>query len=79
MLVAIALNLDTKQPGGGAQISKLEVRFEVVLDPLDGLLGLASNGDIIHKDWDDEAHSISQVHPDTVLTAESLKAELAQH
>ena len=55
-LRAIALNLDTKQPGGGAQIPKLEVRFQVVLDLLDGLLGLASNGDIIHKDWDDEAH-----------------------
>ena len=55
------------------------VRFEVVLDSLDGLLGLASNGDIIHKDRNDEAHSISQVHPDTVLTAESLKAQFAQH
>ena len=79
MLRAIALNLDTKQPGGGAQISKLEVRFEVILDLLDGLLGLASNGDIIHKDRNDEAHSIPEVHPDTVLTAESLKAEFAQH
>ena len=61
------LNLDTKQPGGGTQIPELEVLAQVVFDSLDGCLVLACNGDIIHKHRDDEAHSISQVDPDTVL------------
>ena len=44
------LNFDTKQPGGGTQISQFEVLAQVVLDSLDRCLVLACNGDIIMID-----------------------------
>ena len=52
---------------------------QVVLDSLDGCLVLACNGDVINEYRDNEAHTITQVHPDTVLAGEAFKAQLVEH
>ena len=55
------------------------MRAQLVLDTLDGVLGLGSNGDIVHKHGDDDTHSVSKVDPDTVLADKSVKAKLREH
>ena len=52
---------------------------QVVLDALDSGLGLPCNGDIVDKDRDDDAHSILQIDPDTVLADETGEAKLGEH
>ena len=42
------------------------MRAKVVLDALDGVLGLCCNGDVIDKNRNDDAHPISKIDPDTV-------------
>ena len=73
-LLSVTLNLDTKQPGHGAKVSQLEVLAQVVLDTLNGCFRRSSNGDVVDKHRDDEADSISQVDPHTVLTDKAIEA-----
>ena len=79
MLRPVAVNLDPEEPGSGSKVPELEVRAQLVLDTLDGVLGLGSNGDIVHKHGDDDTHSVSKVDPDTVLADKSVEAELREH
>ena len=76
---AVALNLDPKEPGRWAKVAQLEVLAQVVLDALDGRLRLACKRDVVDEDRDDDAYTIAQVDPDTVLTDEARKSELQEH
>ena len=62
----VTVNLDPEEPGSGSKVPELEVRAQLVLHTLDGVLGLRSNGDIVHKHGDDDTHSVSEVDPDPV-------------
>ena len=72
------LNLDTQKPGCRTEVAQFEVCAEVILDALNGRFGLASDGDVVDKDRDDETHSVAQIDPDTVLADQARKSKLEQ-
>ena len=54
------------------------MRAKVILDVLDGVLGLCCNSDVVDENRNDDVHPISEIDPDTVLTDKVRKSKFCQ-